>query len=96
MTVAIIGVPGGLEPRTDQLRELVAEGRLDCYEIRGRDLVLYWRGMAPSSTRELPLSLRAVVPGSYAGPASRAYLYYNDDGKHWVTPLRVIVRPTAK
>ena len=91
MTVAIVGLPGGLEPRTDQLRELVAERRIDAYETRGREVVLYWRGMAPRGEARVPLSVLAAVPGTYAGPASRAYLYYSDDKKHWVQPLRVTV-----
>lgn len=33
MTVAILGLPGGLEPRADQLRELVKRGAVDFYEV---------------------------------------------------------------
>jgi hypothetical protein len=65
MTVAIIGIPGGLEPRSDQLRELVKEAKLDCYELRGREVVLYWRGLAPGAEKPLSLSLLAAVPGQY-------------------------------
>jgi len=41
----------------------------------------------------VPLSLIAAVPGRYVGPASRAYLYYSDDCKHWVAPLGVEIIP---
>jgi hypothetical protein len=34
MTVAIVGLPGGLEPRHDQLRELVTRGDVAFYEVR--------------------------------------------------------------
>jgi hypothetical protein len=81
MTVAIIGLPGGLEARADQLRELVKESRLDCYELRSREVILYWRGLAPGAEKPLSLSLLAAVPGQYTGPASRVYLYYADDAK---------------
>ena len=81
MTVAIIGIPGGLEPRSDQLRELVKECKLDCYELRPREVILYWRGLAPGAEKPLSLSLLASVPGQYTGPASRVYLYYADDAK---------------
>jgi hypothetical protein len=91
MSVAIIGVPGGLEARADQLRELRAEGRIDAYELRGREVVLYWRGLAAGSTHVVPLSLLAVVPGMYTGPASRAYVYYTDERKHWAAPMQVTV-----
>jgi hypothetical protein len=32
------------------------------------------------------------VPGEYRGPASRAYLYYNPDLKHWVEPLKMSIQ----
>ena len=35
------------------------------------------------------ISLVAAVPGTYTGPASRAYLYYTDEHKHWVQGLKV-------
>jgi hypothetical protein len=33
------------------------------------------------------------VPGEYRGPASRAYLYYNADHKHWIDPVQVAIVP---
>lgn len=87
--VAIIGLPGGLEPRHDQLKELVKKHVIDAYEVRGREVVLYWRGMAANATVEVPLSVIAAVPGTYTGPASRAYLYYTDEHKNWVDGMQV-------
>lgn len=89
--VAIVGVPGGLEPRVDQLKELVKAKSIDAYEIRGRDVVLYWRGMTPKEQRRVPVSLVAAVPGTYVGPASRAYLYYGNEHKAWVDGLKADV-----
>lgn len=85
--VAIVGVPGGLEPRIDQLKELVKAQTIDAYEVMGRDVVLYWRGMTPKQQVRVPVSLIAAVPGKYTGPASRAYLYYGDEHKAWVAGL---------
>ena len=92
MPVAIIGVPGGLEVRHDQLKELVKAGKIAAYEVLGRDVVLYWRALKPEERVELPISLVAAVPGTYTGPASRAYLYYTDEHKHWVEGLKVEIR----
>ncbi|EPX65066.1 hypothetical protein D187_000491 [Cystobacter fuscus DSM 2262] len=92
-TVAIFGVPGGLEVRHDQLKELVKKQTVDAYEVLGRDVVLYWRGMEPRKKLEVPLSLIAAVPGTYTGPASRAYLYYADDHKTWRDGLKVSISP---
>lgn len=85
--VAIVGVPGGLEPRIDQLKELVKAKTIDAYEVLGRDVVLYWRGMTPKQQLRVPVSLLAAIPGKYTGPASRAYLYYGDEHKAWVDGL---------
>ena len=89
--VAIVGVPGGLEPRVDQLKELVKAKTIDAYEIMGRDVVLYWRGMTPKQQVRVPVSLIAAVPGKYVGPASRAYLYYGNEHKAWVDGLKADV-----
>ena len=92
MTVAIVGLPGGLETRADQLKELLKGGTVDAYETRGREVVFYWRGMAPSSKRSVVLNLVAAIPGAYTGPASRAYLYYTDEHKDWAEGLVVKVK----
>lgn len=87
--VAIIGLPGGLEPRHDQLKELVKKKTIDAYEVRGREVVLYWRALNANEKVQIPISLVAAVPGSYTGPASRAYLYYTDEHKKWVSGTHV-------
>ncbi|WP_272491329.1 alpha-2-macroglobulin family protein, partial [Corallococcus exercitus] len=91
--VAIFGVPGGLEVRHDQLKELVKRQVVDAYEVLGRDVVLYWRGMEPHKRIDVPLSLVAAVPGTYTGPSSRAYLYYADEHKTWSEGVKVTIAP---
>ena len=95
MPIAIIGLPGGLEPRHDQLKELVKAGKIAAYEVLGREVVLYWREMKAGQKARIPLSLVAAVPGTYTGPASRAYLYYTDEHKTWVGGLKVVIAPRA-
>ncbi len=91
MVTAIVGLPGGLEARAEQLKELVREGKADAFETRGREVILYWRAMAPGVKKSLVLSCIAAVPGEYTGPASRAYLYYTDEHKDWQPGLRVTI-----
>lgn len=93
--VAIFGVPGGMEVRHDQLKELVKRKLVDAFEVRGRDVVLYWRGMEPGKRINVPLSLVATVPGTYTGPASRAYLYYADEHKAWSEGVKVSISPKS-
>ncbi|AGC48683.1 A-macroglobulin complement component [Myxococcus stipitatus DSM 14675] len=93
--VAIFGVPGGMDVRHDQLKELVKRKVVDAYEVLGRDVVLYWRGMEPRKRIDVPLSLVATVPGTYTGPASRAYLYYTDEHKVWSEGVKVSISPKS-
>ena len=93
MTVAILGLPAGLQPRADQLEELKKTGAIDYYETRAREVICYWRSLAPKQRIPLRLDLIAEWPGKYTAPASRAYLYYTAEQKHWAEPLAVkIVR----
>jgi hypothetical protein len=105
MAVAIIGLPGGLTLPEDlkQLKNYVrlrdkdaradAQGSyISAFEIRGRELVLYWRTLARGEKIQVNLDLTCRVPGTYSGPASRAYLYYNSDQKFWVKPLAVAIQ----
>jgi hypothetical protein len=85
--IAIVGIPGGLEVRHDQLKELVKQQKIAAYEVIGREVVLYWRGMKAKERVEIPLSLTGAIAGTFTAPASRAYLYYTDEHKTWADPL---------
>src|SRR5260370_1974900 len=104
MTIAVIGLPSGLKVPEDmkQLKALaelkktgpngaLEAGEISFFEIRGRELVLYWRDLKPGAKVESTLNLIAAVPGEFRGPASRAYLYYTSDLKQWVKPLTVTI-----
>jgi uncharacterized protein YfaS (alpha-2-macroglobulin family) len=94
--VAIVGIPGGLEVRHDQLKELVKSGQIAAYEVIGRDVVLYWRYLPANDKLDLPLSLVAAIPGTYTGPASRAYLYYTAEDKTWSPGVKVTIAPQGE
>ncbi len=89
MPMAIIGLPGGLEPRHEQLKELVSAGTLAYYEVRGRDVVAYFTKIDAKQQIRFRVDCVAAVPGEYTGDASRAYLYYGDEDKIWVDGLKV-------
>ncbi len=103
MATAVIGLPAGvsLPENLEQLRshcKLPPDGKaplLSAFEVRGREVVLYWRGLEAGQTVEVPFDVVAKVPGTYRGPASRAYLYYNARNKHWVDPLAVEIKPAG-
>lgn len=98
MTTAIIGLPAGMKVPADlkQLTDLREKGAIAYFELKGpRELVLYWRELAPEQKVALSIDLVCDVPGTYRGPASRGYLYYNADHKHWVEPLSITIAPMA-
>ncbi len=91
MTLARVGIPGGLTFQTWQLKELKDKGVIDFYETRPREVILYWRAMAPSMKRDIDLDLIAATPGIYEAPATSAYLYYTAEDKTWIAPVKVTV-----
>ncbi|KAA3605127.1 MAG: hypothetical protein DWQ01_21285 [Planctomycetota bacterium] len=93
MTMAIVGLPGNLEAPTQHLQELENQGAFDAWEIRGRELIFYWRGMAPKQNHRFRLGLWARIAGVCTGPASRAYLYYSPQEIYWTPPLLARVSP---
>ena len=91
MTLVRVGIPAGLSPQLWQLKELREDGVFDFYETTAREVILYYRSLAPGATKRVKLDLRADIPGRYTGIASCAYLYYNAGNKWWNAPLRMAV-----
>jgi hypothetical protein len=91
MTLARIGVPGGMTFQTWQLKELQDKGAIDFYETRPREVILYFRALAPNAVKQVDLDLIARIPGTYEAPASQAYLYYTPEERTWVAPATVTV-----
>jgi alpha-2-macroglobulin-like protein len=93
MSIAVIGLPGGLEPRHEQLKELIKTETIDFYEIIGREVIIYWRAMEGKSIIKFKIDFIARIPGKYQGKASCAYLYYTDEFKDWVDALECEIKP---
>lgn len=91
MVIARIGLPGGLTFQQWQLDELKTRKIVDFYETREREVIVYFRGMAPKAKIPVDLQLIAAVPGQYTAPASQAYLYYTDEHRSYTAPLAFTV-----
>lgn len=92
MTMAILGIPGGLSAQAWQLKEMQEKGIFDFYETLGSDVVIYYRQMKPEEIKVINLDLKAEIKGKYEAPASVAYLYYTAEDKFWVKAENVEVR----
>ncbi|HEX2689059.1 MAG TPA: hypothetical protein VHN14_20695, partial [Kofleriaceae bacterium] len=91
MTLARVGLPGGMVFQTWQLKELRDKGVIDFYETRPREVILYWRALPPLAKKDVDINLLAAVPGTYEAPASSAYLYYTAEDKAWAQPVAITI-----
>lgn len=89
MSVAIVGIPGGMSLQPWQLKELQEKEVYDYYEIIDDNLVIYYRELGPKEIKTINLDLKAEIPGKYKGMASSAYLYYMNEHKCWVDGISV-------
>lgn len=92
MVIARIGVPGGLETQKWQLDELKKKHLVDFYETREREVIVYYRSMGPQAKKRFDLDLLASVPGTYTAPASQVYLYYTDEHRRFVDPVKMTIK----
>lgn len=90
-TMAIIGIPAGFTVQPWQLKELQEKNVFDYYEMKGNNIAVYYRGLAPSAVKEINLDLKAEMPGVYDAPASSAYLYYTNEYKTWSAVEKVTI-----
>jgi len=93
MNVCIIGLPSGLEPRIEQIQELLKSETINSYEIKGRDLILYKNMIDKNEELKFKVDVTARFPGTYKGNCSRSYLYYTNEDKFWVDGLKCDIKP---
>ena len=93
MTIARVGIPGGLSFQTWQLKELREKGVIGFYETKAREVIFYFRDLKPGEVKTVPVDLVATIPGTFTAPASSAYLYYTDEHKTWAPAVSVTVKP---
>ncbi|WNJ16650.1 MG2 domain-containing protein [Pontibacter sp. G13] len=89
--IAIIGIPGGLSAQPWQLKELVKEEQVDFLEVRGHEVILYFRHFMAGESRTIHFDLKAEAPGTYASPASNAYLYYTPEYRSWTRASDIVI-----
>ncbi|MFI5148303.1 MAG: MG2 domain-containing protein [Bacteroidia bacterium] len=94
-TMAIIGIPAGFTAQPWQLKELQEKKVFDYYEIKGNNIAVYYRCMAPKAVKQINLDLKAEMPGVYDAPASSAYLYYTNEFKSWAGAERITIQKSG-
>jgi hypothetical protein len=94
-TMTLIGIPAGFSVQPWQLKELQGKKVFDYYEIKGNNVAIYYRCMAPRASKEINLDLKAELPGIYESPASAAYLYYTNELKCWKSAGKITIKKTV-
>ena len=57
---------------------MVKSGQISFFEVKNREVILYWRGLDANAEITLNLDVTAAIPGQYTAPASRSYLVNNN------------------
>ena len=90
--IARIGLPAGLEAQVWQLEAMKKRGEIAFFELRPREVTVYWDGLGVGEVHTVALDLTATTPGRFTAPASSAYPYYDDQDKAWVAGAVVTVQ----
>ena len=87
--IARLGLPAGLEADPRQLEAMKRRGEIAFFELRPREVTVYWDGIGVGEVHHVALDLTATAAGRFTAPASSAYPYYDDQAKAWVAGERV-------
>jgi hypothetical protein len=100
--VAVIGLPAGLSLSSvgrKQLQQAAqtggksdSNGAITHWEVRGRELLLYYADVPPKGKLNMEVDLRCDVPGIYRGPASSINPTAMPAAKYWTAPLNVQIK----
>lgn len=82
-TTAIIGIPAGLSLQMNTLKALQEQRSIAYFEIWENNLVLYFRQLRADEKIQIPIDLKAEIPGNFEAAASNIFLYYTAENKHW-------------
>jgi A-macroglobulin TED domain/Alpha-2-macroglobulin family/MG2 domain/A-macroglobulin receptor binding domain/Macroglobulin domain MG3/Alpha-2-macroglobulin bait region domain len=95
MVMVELPVPVGFTLVSDDLENLVSQGKADRFERKAGKAVLYLRSTGPGEALELQYQLRATRPVKVTVAGARVYAYYDPDneGRSPATHLTVRARP---
>jgi hypothetical protein len=94
MVILELPVPAGFALDTEGFAKWKEMG-IEKYQVNGRSVVVYLRGLGAGQSLDMKYLLRATVPGKVSVPPARAYEYYDPDkqGTSAATRLTVTSRP---
>jgi hypothetical protein len=91
MVILDLPIPAGFTMEAEDLAKLVAEKKIEKFQLNARSAVVYLRGLAPAKPLILTYTLRAKMPVQVAVPAGRVYEYYDESKQGVARPARMTV-----
>ena len=87
MVVVDLGIPAGFDPVTDAFEKLLAEKKIEKYNLTGRAIVLYFGAIKPADVVKFSYQLRPRYPVKIKTPESQAYEYYTPSNRAKTRPV---------
>ncbi len=91
--IARVGMPATIRLVQRDLEALVADGRIDRFEIHDREAVLYLDAPSQDEPFRATLRARAETAGTARAPASEAFEYYRPTARAVFPPWAIEVLP---
>ena len=88
MAIVDLGIPPGFEPDTSGFETLINRGIISRYEVTGRQVILYLRGLE-SGQLKLSYKLKALYPVKVKTPPSSIWEYYNPENQAESVPVNL-------
>ena len=87
-----LGIPPGFDVVAQDFEVLVEEGKIDRYDMTGRQIIVYLTSLEPHSEFSFSYGLRAKFPVTVTTPVSEVYEYYNSDTRGYTEPVKLHVK----
>jgi uncharacterized protein YfaS (alpha-2-macroglobulin family) len=91
MLIVDLGIPPGFDVLREDLDKLVAQEKIDSYDIAGRQIILYVGRITKEEPLEFSYRLRARNPIRAKTPSSQTYDYYNPEVRDEAAPIEITV-----
>jgi hypothetical protein len=92
MVILDLPVPAGFTPHTEDF-DALKDKMIEKYQVNGRSVVVYLRGLGAGQSLNLTYRLRATIAGKVSVPPARAYEYYDSDKQGTSGGARLTVTP---
>jgi uncharacterized protein YfaS (alpha-2-macroglobulin family) len=92
MVIVDLGIPAGFDPLTEAFDKMLADKKIEKYNLTGRTIVLYFGAIKPGDAVEFSYQLKPRYPVKIKTPESQAYEYYTPDVRTKTRPVEVEVK----